>query len=217
MNAYSNNLKNMSDLELLHLCRDGRESALRDLYERYSKLILGYLINMLGCKEDAEEILADVFIKVWKSAGRFRGDCKVSSWIYRIAANSAKDFIRSNKEKNDISIEDTILAETDIVDCKAGNPQEKIIINEEQRKLIAAMQKLNSEDKTIIYLYHFKEMDYLEINSITGISINNLKIKLFRARQKLKKIFMESNYDADEMQENTAAAAGLCEKKPELA
>jgi RNA polymerase sigma-70 factor, ECF subfamily len=219
LNAYSGNLVNMGDLELLYLCRDGHESAMHELYYRYSKPVFGYLLNILGSREDAEEVLADVFIKMWKSAGRFRGECKVTSWIYRIAANSAKDMMRLKKRNYELSIEDTILSEMDIIDNKSKCPENEVIEALELKDLMQALQKLNLDDRTILYLYHFRELEYRDISKITGIKTNNLKTKLFRARQKLKKIFMENNHDAfaDELSENPTAASGLCKNSPELA
>jgi RNA polymerase sigma-70 factor (ECF subfamily) len=165
---------------------------------------------MLGSHEDAEEGLAEVFVKVWRAAGSFKGTAKFTTWLYRIAGNTAKDMLRSRRTRPEIAIEDEILTETDLVGVAAVDPEDALIMAYEISKIDMAMQKLSEEDRLIVSLYHIEECSLEEIAEITGVNRGNLKVKLFRARQKLRTHleYLERE-TGNELQTGTAESIGI--------
>jgi len=131
----------ISNEELLSRCKENDEAALRELLRRHEKPVYGLLYRMLGNHEDAEEALADVFVKVWRAAGSFRGTAKFTTWLYRIAGNTARDVLRSRKARPEIAIEDDILTETDLVGTAAVDPETTVINADEVARIELAMQK----------------------------------------------------------------------------
>lgn len=200
----------ISNEELLSRCKENDESALRELLRRHEKPVYGLLYRMLGNHEDAEEALSDVFVKVWRAAGSFRGTAKFTTWLYRIAGNTARDVLRSRKARPEIAIEDDILTETDLVGTAAVDPETTVINADEVARIELAMQKLTPEDRLLVHLYHIQELDLEEINRITGINRSNLKVKLFRARQKLRTHLESLDQEKNnELQPDTTESIGL--------
>lgn len=176
----------LSNEELLRRCEENDEAALQELLRRHERPVYGLLYRMLGSHEDAEEALADVFVKVWRAAKSFRGASKFTTWLYRIAGNTAKDALRSRKARPEIAIEDTILTETDLVGTASADPEEAVVNAEESAAIKKAILRLSEEDRLLVTLYHVQECSLEEIAEITGQSRANLKVRLFRARQRLK-------------------------------
>lgn len=175
-----------SNEDLLRRCEDNDEAALRELLRRHERPVYGLLYRMLGSHEDAEEALAEVFVKVWRAAKSFRGASKFTTWLYRIAGNTAKDALRSRKARPEITIDDVILSEMDLSGSDAIDPEQALVKAAELSDIENAMQRLSEEDRLLITLYHVQELSLEEIAQITGQSRANLKVKLFRARQKLR-------------------------------
>jgi RNA polymerase sigma-70 factor, ECF subfamily len=184
----------VSNEELLFRCQQQDQEALQTLFRRHERPVYGLLLRMLGNREDAEEALADVFVKVWKSAGKFRGDSKFTTWLYRISSNSARDVLRARRGHQTVSFED--MAEWDAeaaMNSKdtGDDPREALLRAEDRHLLMAAIQKLSEEDRLLITLYHLQELSYEEISQIVDSPPANLKVRLFRARQRLRQHFEE--------------------------
>jgi RNA polymerase sigma-70 factor (ECF subfamily) len=208
----------VSNEELLDLCKRQDQEALRVLLRRHERPVYSLLFRMLSSHEDAEEALADVFVKVWRNASGFKGDCKFTTWLYKIAANTARDRLRSRMIRHEVSIEDVVLDEA-MSSNKADDPEKQAIYTEEVSMITAAMSGLAEEDRLLISLYHIQELDYGEIREITGIPTGNLKVKLFRARERLRKLCAkaEKGGDIDAMRRGTTESSGLQQGSAEWA
>lgn len=208
----------VSNEELLDLCKRQDQEALRVLLRRHERPVYSMLFRMLSNHEDAEEALADVFVKVWRNAAGFKGDCKFTTWLYKIAANTARDRLRSRMIRREVSIEDVVLDEAATV-SKADDPAKQVIDADEVSRITAAMSGLSDEDRLLVSLYHFQELDYGEIQEITGIPAANLKVKLFRARERLRKLCVEKEKGGgtDEMRKDTTDSSGLQQGSAEWA
>ncbi len=199
--------------ELLELCKNGDQNALEALYRRHERPIYSLLYRMLGNHDDAEEAIADVFVKVWRSAASFRGDARFTTWLYHIAANTARDRLRSKKGQANISFEEIVKNEEafEANGKIAENPEKAALKAAEWAATADALLHLNEEDRLLVILYHIKELSYEEISEITGISPNNLKVKLFRARQKLRQALdeMDNGCEKNDLRRNTNETDGL--------
>ena len=203
------------------MCKRQDQEALRVLFQRYERPVYSLLYRMLSSHEDAEEALADVFVKVWKGAPKFKGKAKFTTWLYRIASNTARDCLRSRKTRQEVSTEDTLLNEVQATgtDADRTDPVKAAAASEQKSEIVRALAQLSEEDRLLIVLYHFQERDYREITEITGIEPNNLKVKLFRARQRLKKVcsVMEGGVGENELQRSANKPSGLQQGSAEWA
>lgn len=181
----------LSDEDLLMRCREQDELALKELLSRHQFSIYNLLYRMLGCREDAEEALADVFVKVWRGAAGFKGRSKFRTWLYRIAANTARDMLRARKARPEVALEDAMLEDAANLESygitNSSNSNAEIAEESSITALLSkAMERLSDDDRLIISLYHLDECSLPEIAEILGQSRDNLKVRLFRARQKLR-------------------------------
>ena len=213
----------VSNEELLRRCQEQDQEALQVLFRRHERPVYGLALRMLGNREDAEEALADVFVKVWRSANKFRGDAKFTTWLYRIASNTARDMLRARRGRQDVSIED--MAEWDPEGAmtstdQAGDPSESLLRNEDKALLMSAMQRLSEDDRLLITLYHLQESSYEEMSQILNVPAANLKVRLFRARQRLRQRFEALSQESEgpgaykegqdhELQTDSAESTGL--------
>jgi RNA polymerase sigma-70 factor (ECF subfamily) len=177
-------------------CGRGDQAAFQALYERHHRMIYNLAFRMLGNHADAEEVTPDVFVKVWQKAAEFRGHSRVSTWIYRIAANMAMDRLRSARVGREIFWDDLTPVEKEMPDRDAAEtPEEAVLRQEDQRALATAMARLAAEDRLLVTLYHLQGCTYAEIEEITGISPVNIKSKLFRARRCLRENMLTNRKD----------------------
>ena len=209
----------VSNEDLLEMCKRQDQEALRVLLKRHERPVYSLLYRMLSNHEDAEEALAEVFVKVWRAAAFFKGDSKFTTWLYRIASNTARDFLRSRKSRHDVSIEDVIINELEIGERSGsdmGDPAKRLMQAESKAQILSAMKGLSEDDRLLISLYHLQECDYDEIVKITGTPPNNLKVKLFRARQRLRKLCTAlEEGDNNELRTSTTESSGLQQEAAE--
>lgn len=205
---------------LLELCRRQDQEALRVLFRRHERPVYSLLYRMLSNHEDAEEALAEVFVKVWRAAGSFKGEAKFTTWLYRIASNTARDKLRSRQIRREVFIDDSIVDEAGLGEQIASpgmDPEKCVLIADERARVMRAMQDLSEEDRLLVTLYHFQECDYEEIFQVTGVSPANLKVRLFRARQRLRKLCADDEREGgiNEMRVDTAESSGLQQRAAE--
>jgi RNA polymerase sigma-70 factor (ECF subfamily) len=171
------------DRELVRRCADGDSQALRELVGWHQQKLYYFLRQTLGSAEDAEEVVQDVFLKVWQQADRFEGRASFTTWLYRVATNIAYDRLRRRKTQPattalfDESGGGTVNAETEAL---KGLEQ-----REQEGRLEEAMQTLRPEDRLLLHLFYGEEMAYAEIGRITGYAYPVLKVRLMRARRRL--------------------------------
>lgn len=209
----------VSNEDLLELCKRQDQEALRLLLKRHERPVYSLLYRMLSNHEDAEEALAEVFVKVWRGAAFFKGDSKFTTWLYRIASNTARDVLRSRKTRHEVSIEDVVVNDLEAGERVSGDlrdPAEQLLESEGRARIVRGMQELTEDDRLLISLYHFQECDYEQISKITGCPANNLKVKLFRARQRLRKACAAlEEGDDSELRTGTTESAGLRQEAAE--
>ncbi len=172
----------IDDLYYIQKVLAGQADAFRFLVERHKAIVFNIVLRITRNNEDAEEIAQDVFLKVFQSIKNFKGDAKFSTWLYRIAYNSAISKVR--KKKISLSnIDDYELAEDDVENIYDDFSNLENL--DKQKYLKHAIAQLNNEDSLVITLYYLNEHSIDEISELTGMSKSNVKVRLFRARKKL--------------------------------
>lgn len=174
-----------SDIFFIEQVLNGRVNAFSHLIDRHKDKAFNLALRISGNREEAEEIAQDAFLKAYRALDRFKMKSSFETWLYRIVYNTAISLVRARK-KGILSIEDF---PADAIDFMTYNTREEDAENEYRNSLVNfALQKINEEERAIISLYYYDELDTGEISEITGISKSNIKVRLFRARQKMIEI-----------------------------
>lgn len=152
------------------------------IVRNYHMMVYTLAYRVLKNREEAEELAQDVFLKVYQSLGSFNRKSKLSTWIYRITYNYSINKFKSQKRKIEtIEIDNSV--EFNISSSQDAHHDMSVV---EKRKIINdSILKLPEAEKIIITLYYYEELPIKEIAEIVGISVQNVKVKLYRSRQKL--------------------------------
>jgi len=154
--------------------------SLEELYITFFDDLFRYSFSLLRNKEDAEDVVQEIFTKHFENPEHYRGDCSIKTWLFTLTRNCCFDKMKKKK----IFHSET---ESDIVD-NAYNPVFRI---EAKMVLQEALKLLTPEQNELLFLKDYAGYSYLEISELTGLSLENVKIKLFRTRKKLKDIINE--------------------------
>lgn len=174
----------VTDHELIRRCARGDEAALRALFERYHGIVYNLLYRMLGSRDDADELLPEVFLKVWNGAAQFQSRANPATWIHRIGSNACIDRLRRRPPAWCLSWEE--LSDRDEETAVPYDPTARLVQREARVRIQASLMALSPDDRLLITLYHLQERSYEEIQEITGLTYALLKSRLFRARQRLR-------------------------------
>lgn len=181
-----------TDTYYIKRIKDGDVSCFACLIDKYGTQIYSLILKIVGNREDAEELTQDSFMKAFKSIEGFKGDCKFSTWLYRIAYNTAISSTRRQKQEL-LSIDDSGLenvSEDEIANMFGKGENRKMI-----EWLDMAIQRLTPDERALILLFYWKEKSIEEISTIMGISIANTKVKLHRIRKRLLILINEMKHE----------------------
>ena len=158
------------------------QQALRKLMESYQHYVYTVLSSMLHPHE-AAEASQDTFIKVYKNIKRFEQNSKLSTWIYKIAYRTGLDYIK--KRRKYTSFDDVDYDSRFGADANVNDQLDREDLNHSLDQLL---QKLKGDEAAILRLFYFDEMNIHEVGKVTGLSVSNVKVKLYRARKKMKEL-----------------------------
>lgn len=164
---------------------EGKINAFSYLVDRHKDKAYNLAFRICGNREEAEEIAQDAFIKAYRSLRNFRNKSSFSTWLFRIVYNTSISLVRSRK-KGVLAIEEF---PADAVDFLGINRNEEEAAEDYRNSLINfALQKISEDDRGLITLYYYDDLDTEEISKITGINKSGIKVRLFRARKKMADI-----------------------------
>jgi RNA polymerase sigma factor (sigma-70 family) len=174
-----------SDISYIEQVLEGKINAFSYLVDRHKDKAFNLAFRICGNREEAEEIAQDAFVRAYRSLKGFRMKSSFATWLYRIVYNTSISLVRSRR-KGVLSLEEF---PADAVDFLSFNKNEDEAANDYRNSLVNfALQKISEEERALIILYYFNDLDTEEISKITGINKSNIKVKLFRARQKMSEI-----------------------------
>jgi RNA polymerase sigma-70 factor (ECF subfamily) len=165
----------------------GDMGAFSVLVDRYKHMVFTLAMRMVKNKEEAEEITQDTFLKVYKGLEGFKGGSKFSTWVYKIAYYRSLDYIKKLGKHSDVSLIEGYIEHDMEVDDHFVDRLEK---NEKKIVIKDALKKLSGDDGIVLTLHYFEELSLNEIAIIMNINVNNVKVKLFRARKRLKQVLL---------------------------
>lgn len=179
---------------------NGDIDAFERLVRKYEKYVCTTVYSVVRNYDDSLDIAQEVFLKLYHNIGSFKEESSFSSWLYRIAKNSALDFLRKERNtRQNISLvtesSDGEEVQMEIADTSDKSSPEASMLQKERNELLySALNELSDEHKEIILLRDINGYAYEEITGILGIEQGTVKSRLFRARENLRKILSEKNY-----------------------
>jgi len=174
----------MTDKEIISKVLAGDQQGFAALVERYQNYVFTLVLRFTDNREDAEEISQDIFVKAYRCLADFRGDSKFSTWLYTIVRTTCITFLRKNKlETISLDNERGILQ----IEGRESSFKANLVEGKSRRHMVnEAIQMLSPDDAQIITLFYKAEQSLEEIGIIVGMDPNTIKVKLHRARHRLK-------------------------------
>jgi RNA polymerase sigma-70 factor, ECF subfamily len=169
-----------SDRDLLHAMAKGEVRALDELYARYARGILSYLVGLLGDRQLAEEVLQDVMLAAWRGAGQFRGESQVRTWLLSIARLQALSALRGRKLLS-VPLDEGVLS--------AGNT-DGFDPDVDHQTIRVALKELPSEQRETLELIFYHELSGVEAAAVLGVSPGTVKSRLSRAKSTLRGLLL---------------------------
>ena len=191
METTGSKLINLSDLELISLALEQNQAAFIVLYTRYNAGVKSHISRYVSQKEDIEDICLESFQKAFSQIESYNPEYKFSTWLYRIARNTAFDHLsKHDREKNNLpttSINEDI-AELKELPASMHNPEEDIITQQEYDKWLTNIEKLKDDYKIVAKMNLIDNFGYKEIADALDMPINTVKTKIRRAKAQLLKM-----------------------------
>lgn len=176
------------DRSLINAVLSGNPDAFETIINRYKNKVFGMVYALTGDKEVTRDLSQEVFVKIYNNLGQFNPDLSLAGWVYRIARNTAFDYLRRNRHVTHFSFDETI----DRTSGDGEDPARIYELKEKVRILNEAVGNLPTELKEIFILKYFEEMSYKEISCQMGLPETTVQNRLFKARLKLKNIFSDT-------------------------
>lgn len=181
----------MTEYNFIENLKEGKSSAYNQLLEQYQHQVFMGCLSFVPNKEDAEDIAQEVFIEVFKSIKKFKGDAKLSTWIYRITTNKCLEFIRKKNTKKRFAFMQRLSGETNIEGTKYftefNHPGVLLENKESTERIYKAINLLPESQRVVFTLAKLEGKSYQEIVEITGKSLSSVEGVMFRAKKNLQK------------------------------
>ena len=180
---------NGREAALVERCAHGDESACADLVGEHQRMVVQLAINLLGDRDEALDLSQEVFLRVFRTIHRFRGQSSLRTWIYRIAVNQARNrhrFWRRRHRADQVSLDQHIAAHGEFLSRGELTPDRILAQKELAERLEYALDHLPFDQRTVIVLREIDGLSYEEIAFSLGVAIGTVKSRLTRARQTLR-------------------------------
>jgi RNA polymerase sigma-70 factor (ECF subfamily) len=174
---------------LIQRCVAGDEQAFATLVADHQRMVVQLALNLLGDRDEALDLSQEVFLRVFRTIGRFRGQSTLKTWIYRIAVNQARNrhrFWRRRRRADQVSLETHVAAHGEFLSSPDSRPDRVFAQRELAERLDQALESLPFDQRTAIVLREVDGLSYDEIAYSLGVAVGTVKSRLTRARQTLR-------------------------------
>ena len=193
-----------TDLQLLEELRDGRDSALNEIIDRWEKPLTSFAWRYVQNETDAQDLVQETFVKVYKNKDRFRPDTRLSAWLFTTLANQCRNFGRWKRRHPTVALlnmSDKAEPSANTVKTDPTDPEPTPDKNAETADMVVYLQKaiqgLPHDLKTTLLLYQYEGLSYKEIAEIVGCSPKGVETRLYRTRKQLKRILLPKFSEVD--------------------
>jgi RNA polymerase sigma-70 factor (ECF subfamily) len=180
--------------DLIKRAREGDDGAFNQVVQAYRKRILGTIARLIGHPEDVEDVGQEVFLRLYYSLDQLRSPEVFEPWLYRLTVNSAYDYLRRHRRRPESRMAD--LSEQQVIMADAAEGAR--LDHDEQRRgrvrdtVNALMSAVSEQDRILLTLKEVEGLSLKELEKVYGVNENALKVRLFRARQRVLKVFEAS-------------------------
>jgi RNA polymerase sigma-70 factor, ECF subfamily len=186
------------DFELIQRARSGDDSAFNQIVSTYRKRIMGTIARLIGRPEDVEDVAQDVFLRLYFSLEQLRTPEVFEPWLYRLTVNAAYDYLRKQRRRNESRMSDLSEEQVLLADAMAGGRADA---DEQHRRKVREtvdilLGSVSEDDRILLVLKEVEGLSLKELEKIYNVKENALKVRLFRARQRVLKA-----YDASQASE----------------
>ena len=177
----------MTDKEIIKLYKSGqKDRAFKEIVDSYSERLYWHVRRFVCSHEDTDDLLQEIFIKIWAALPSFRGEAQLFTWLYRIATNETLNYLRKQKVRASLRFQ-SLDAEME----RRIDEDPYFNGTEAQRLLTKAIARLPEKQRIVFSLRYYEEMKYEDIAAITGTSVGALKASYHIAYEKLKAEFQD--------------------------
>lgn len=173
----------MSDVQLIEKIQSGNIAVFEQLMAKYERMVFRTAMGFIHTKEDAEDLTQDIFIQVYQSLSKFKGDAEFSTWLYRITVNMSINFVNKNRKKKLLESLGTIFH----LSSKEKTPLELLEQSECDKRIKKAIDSLPDTQRTAFVLSRYEELSQKEIATIMNKSEGAVEQLLQRAKNSLQK------------------------------
>jgi RNA polymerase sigma-70 factor (ECF subfamily) len=174
---------------LIERCTAGDDAAYAELVEEHQRMVVQLAVNLLGDRDEALDLSQEVFLRVFRTIARFRGQSSLRTWIYRIAVNQARNrhrFWRRRHRADQVSLDAHVAAHGELLSAGNTGPDRLLAQKELASRLERALDHLPFDQRTAIVLREVDGLSYEEIAFSLGVAVGTVKSRLTRARQALR-------------------------------
>ena len=180
---------------LIQRCAAGDELAFAELVGDHQRMVMQLAVNLLGDRDEALDLSQEVFLRVFRTIGRFRGQSSLKTWIYRIAVNQARNrhrFWRRRRRSDQVSLDAHVETHGEFLSGSGSRPDKVFAQRELAVRLEHALARLPFDQRTAIVLREVDGLSYEEIGFSLGVAVGTVKSRLTRARQALRSELREA-------------------------
>lgn len=181
-------LTDMTDEQLMQAIGRGSREALGQLFDRHHAAVFRQCLGLVGSRQDAEDLVQDVFLRVWRYARSYTGTAAVTTWLYRIVRNACLDHLQRGARLRAVDLDP---ADARVADVAPSRDTEADASQEPAQVLERLLGGLSRDQREIIVLNRYMDMGYPEIAVALGITVNAARVRLHRALQELRTRYEE--------------------------
>jgi RNA polymerase sigma-70 factor (ECF subfamily) len=180
----------VDEADLIERCRRDERAAHDELYHRFRRQVAGNLFRVLGDRTDLEDLVQEVFVIAFRGLDRFRGDARLSTWLYRICVNVALGRIRTRKRRpNAIGVVDLDATATDpSLTERPETPEKSLERQRDRERVYQALEQLAPKKRVVLYLHEIEGLDLKEIAYLVDSNPVTVRTRLFYARREFYRV-----------------------------
>jgi RNA polymerase sigma-70 factor (ECF subfamily) len=179
------------DFELINRAREGDDAAFSQVVQAYRKRIFGTIARLIGRPEDVEDVGQEVFLRLYFSLDQLRAAEMFEPWLYRLTVNAAYDYLRRQRRRPEARMADLSEQQVQMADARASRQESRI--EQDKRRLRDMVESLlgtlSEQDRILLTLKEIEGLSLKELEKIYRVNENALKVRLFRARQRVLKAY----------------------------
>jgi RNA polymerase sigma-70 factor (ECF subfamily) len=185
----------LDEADLIQRCRADDRAAHDELYHRFRRQVAGNLYRVLGDRDDLEDLVQEVFVIAFRGLDRFRGDARLSTWLYRICVNVALGRIRTRKRRPPaigVADLDQTAADPSVeLSQRPETPERSLERRQDQERVYRALEQLAPKKRIVLYLHEIEGLDLKEIAYLVDSNPVTVRTRLFYARREFYRVLAE--------------------------